>query len=83
MMAMFCKRQKIAKKCAIKHEIKFEEYKNCLENHKTRLRPQQRFWSKAQNLFIEKVNKIFWNINDDKIIKIPAVVTAYPSGYRC
>ena len=27
------KKKKDTKKCAIKHEIKFEDYKNCLENN--------------------------------------------------
>ena len=39
-------------------EIKFEDYKNCLENVKTILKLQQRFRIEAHNTFTEKVSKL-------------------------
>ena len=46
------------KKCVIKQEIKFHDYKACLENKKTILRSQRRLKSKAHNVFTKKVYKI-------------------------
>lgn len=49
------KMAKDAKKCIIKHEIKFENYTNCLQKNETILKTRQRFRSKTHNVFIEEV----------------------------
>ena len=46
------------RKCAIKQEIKFEDYKTCLEIKKEILRTQHRIRCEIQNLFTENFNKI-------------------------
>ena len=48
------KKVKGTKKCAIKREIKFQNYKDCLEKNKTILNSQQRFLRKTHNVFTEK-----------------------------
>ena len=52
------KNAKGTKKSVIKWEIKFQEFKRCLENNKKYFVPQQRFWSEAHNFFGERINKI-------------------------
>lgn len=42
----------------MKQEIKFKDYKNCLENDKTILKSQRRFRIEAHNTFTGKVNKL-------------------------
>lgn len=42
------------KKCVIKYEIKFENYKFCMEENKQKPKNQQRFSSGAHNIFIKK-----------------------------
>ena len=53
------------KKSAIKRNIKFEDYTNCLKNNGTILKPQQ--MSEVKHLFTEKVNKIALNANVSNI----------------
>lgn len=48
------KNSKGTKKCVIKWETKFEDYKTCLENNKTILTTQQRFRSDAKMYSLEK-----------------------------
>ena len=72
---------KRAKKCVIKQEIEFEGFKNYLENNKVILRSQQRFRSKAHNVFTEKVEKIAHSVNDNKRIQTPHRVATYSLGY--
>lgn len=52
------KRVKGTEKCAMKQEIKFEDYKTCLEIKKEILRTQHRIRCEIQNLFTENFNKI-------------------------
>ena len=59
----------ILTKCIIKREIKFQDYKECLENNKTIMRLQQRFRSEAHNIFTEKVNRIAPCVNDNREYK--------------
>lgn len=56
------------KKKVIKREIRFQDYKDCLENSKTMQRSQQEFRSKAHSVLTEKVNKIAFSANGDKRI---------------
>ena len=58
-MAVLIKRHKEGlKKCIIKHKIKFEDYKKCLENNEIMPKSKQRFKSEVHNGFLEKVNDI-------------------------
>ena len=57
---------KRTKKCVIKQRLKFNDYKECLQNNKTILKSEQRFKSEAHNIYTEEVNKIALNSNDDK-----------------
>ena len=68
--------------CVIKGEIKVQDYNDCIENNETILRTQQRFKSKAHNVFIGKVNNISLSTNDDKRMLAPDGVTTYRSGYK-
>ena len=63
------KKAKGTKKCVIKREIKFQNYKVHLKNNKTILKSRQRFRTETHNLFTEKVNKIVLSANDDKRIQ--------------
>ena len=64
-----CKEDKKAKgrkKCVIKIELKFNDYKNCLLNDKVVLKSQQRFKSETHDVYTENVNKIALSNNHDK-----------------
>ena len=47
------KKAKGTKKCVIKRELMFKNYKDCLFNDKTILKSQQRFKSDCHNLYTE------------------------------
>ena len=51
------KRAKGTKRCIIKKEIMFKHYKDCLFNHKTIIKSQQRFRSDHHNVHTEEVIK--------------------------
>ena len=57
------------KKCVIKQEIKFHDYKVGPENKKTILRSQRRFKSMAHNVFTNKVYKIALSVTKIKKYK--------------
>lgn len=46
------------KKCRIKWEIKFEDYEDCLEINKVKLRSELRFRSEARNVLTENSTKL-------------------------
>ena len=58
MMIAKLKNLKEQKKCVIKRELMFENYKDCLINNKIILKSQQRFKSDHHNVYTEEVNKI-------------------------
>ena len=60
------KKAKGTKKCVIKRELEFNNYKDCLLNDKVVLKSQQRFKSEINDVYIENVNKIALSSNDDK-----------------
>ena len=60
------KRAKGTKKCIVKRENKFKNYKNCLFKNKIVLKSQQRFKSEAHNVYAEQINKTSLSSNDDK-----------------
>ena len=60
------KKAKGTKKCIVKRELMFENYKDDLFNDKTIIRSQQRFRSYNNKAYTEEVNKIALSSNDDK-----------------
>ena len=74
------KKAKGTKKCIIKRELMFENYKDSLFNDKIILRSQQRFRSDHHRVYTEEVNKIALSSNDDKRIQTFDKVTTYPYG---
>ena len=76
------KTAKGTKKCVIKRELKFNNYKDCLLNDKVVLKSQQRFKSEKRDVYTEDVNKIALSNNDNKRLIAFDKVTTYPNGYR-
>ena len=60
------KKVKGAKKCVMKWELMFKNYKDCLFNGKTIPKSQQRFKSDHHDLYTEEVNKIALSSDNDK-----------------
>ena len=76
------KKAKGTKKCVIKRELKFNNYKDCLLNDKVVLKSQQRFKSERHDVYTENVNKIALSTNDDKRLITLDKITSYPYGYK-
>ena len=74
------KKAKGTKKCVIKRELMFKNYKDCLFNDKTILKSQQRFKSDCHNVYTEQINKIALSSNDDKRLQTFYKITTYPYG---
>ena len=74
------KKSKGTKKCAIKRELMFENYKDCLFNNKIILKSQQRFKSHHHKVYTEEVKKIVLSSNDDKRLQTFDRITTYPYG---
>ena len=74
------KKSKGTKKCVIKRELMFENYKDCLFNDKIILKSQQRFKSYNHDVYTEEVNKIALSSNDDKRLQTFDKITTYPYG---
>ena len=74
------KKAKGTKKCIVKREIIFENYKDSLFNDKVIIRSQQRFRSYNHKVYTEEVNEIALNSNDDKRMQTFDKVTTYPYG---
>ena len=62
--------------------IKFNDYKDCLLNHKVVLKSQQRFKSEKHDVYTENVNTIALSSNDDKRLPTLDKITIYPYGYK-
>ena len=60
------KKAKVTKNYAIKRELKFNDYKDCLLHEKVMVKLQQRFKSELHDVYTEDVNKIALSSNDDK-----------------
>ena len=73
------KKAKDTKKCIVKRELMFENYKDALFNDKIIIRSQQRFRSYNHKVYTEQVNKVALSSNDDKRIQTYKVTT-YPYG---
>ena len=74
------KKTKGKKKCIIKRELMFENYKDCLFNGEAILKSQQRFKSDRHKVYTEEVNKIALSSDDDKRLQTFNRVTTYPYG---
>ena len=76
------KKAKATKKCVIKRELKFNNYKDCLLNDKVVLKSQQGFKSERHDVYTENLNKIALISNDDKRLIALDKITSYPCGYK-
>ena len=76
------KNAKGTKKCVIKRELKFNDYKDCLLNDKVVLKSQQRYESERHDVYIENFNKIALSNNDDKRLITFDKITTYPYVYK-
>ena len=74
------KKSKGTKKCIIKRELMFENYKDCLFNDKIILKSQQIFKSDHHNVYTEEINKIALSSNDDKRLQTSDRIKTYPYG---
>ena len=72
------KKAKVTKKCMIKSELKFNNYKDCLLNDKIILKSQQRFKSEKHDAYTENANKIALSNNDNKRFITFDKITTYP-----
>ena len=68
------------KKCAIKHMLTFENYKESVLKIKTILRSQLGFKSDGHNVYTEEINKIAIRNNDDKRLQTFDGITTYQYG---
>ena len=76
------KKAKGTKKCIIKRELMFQNYKESLFNNEVIIRSQQRFRSYNHKVYTEQVNKIALSSNDDKRIQTYDKVTTFPYGIK-
>ena len=74
------KKPKGTKKCIIKTELTFENYKDSLFNNKKIMRSQMRFKSDRHNVCTEEVNKLALSSNDHKRLQIFDGITTCPRG---
>ena len=74
------KKPKGTKKCVIKGELIFENYKDCWRNNKIILKSQQRFKSDHHKVYTEEINKIALSSNDDKRLQTSDRIKTYPYG---
>ena len=75
------KKAKGTKKCLIKKEITFKNYKDASFNDEIIIKPQQIFRSDHHRVCTEEVNKIALSSDDDKGIQSFDKVTTYPYGF--
>ena len=77
------KKTKGTKKCVIKRNIMFKDYKDCkdcLFNNKIILKSQQRFKSDHHNIYTIEINKIALSSNDDKRLQTFDGIETDPYG---
>ena len=60
--------------------LKFNDYKNCLLNNKTKLKSQQRFKSEMHNIYTEEINKIALTSSGDKRLQTFDRIKSYSYG---
>ena len=76
------KKAKGTKKCVIKRELKFNDYKDCLLSDNVVLKSQQRFKSERHDVYTKNVTKIALSNNDNKRLLTFDKITTYPYGYK-
>ena len=74
------KKAKGIKKCVIKNDFMFQDYKNSLFNDEVIRKSQLRFRSDFHDAYTKKINKIALSSNDDKRIQTFDKITTYPYG---
>ena len=74
------KKAKGTKKCIVKRELMFENYKDAVFNDKIIIRSQQRFRSYNHKVYTEQGNKIALSSSGDKGIQTYDKVTTFPYG---
>ena len=74
------KKSKGTKKCVIKRELMFENYKDCLFNDEAILKSQQRFKNDHHKVYTEEVNEIALSSDDDKRLQTFNYRVTYPYG---
>ena len=74
------KRAKGTKKCVIKKDLTFENYKESVFKNKIIMRSQLRFKSDHHNVYTVEINKIAISSNDDKRLQTIDGITTYPIG---
>ena len=74
------KKAKGTKKCVIKRELMFDNYKESSFDNKTILKSQQRFRSDHHKVYTEEVNKIVLSSNNDKRLQTYDRITTYLYG---
>ena len=74
------KKAKGTKKCMIKREIMFENFRESLFEGKIISKSQQRFRSDNHNVYTEEINKIALSSNDDKRLQTFNGITTYSYG---
>ena len=74
------KKAKGTKKCVIKRRLIFKNYNDFNFSNKTILKCRQRFKSDHHNVYIEQINEIALNRNDDKRLQKFDKITTYPYG---
>ena len=72
------KKPKGTKKCIIKRQLTFKNYKDSLFNNEVVIKSQQRFRSDHHKVYTKEVNKIALSSNDDKRIQTFDKTTIYP-----
>ena len=73
-------KSKGTKRCVIKQELMFENYKYCLFNDKIILKSQQRFKNNHHKVYIEEINKITLSSNNDKRLQTSDRIKTYSYG---
>ena len=74
------KKPKGTKKCIIKNDLKFADYKRSILKNETITRSKQRFKSDHHNVFTEEINKIAISSNDDKRLQDYDGITTHAYG---
>ena len=72
------KKTKGTKKCVIKKDLTFENYKESVFKNKIIMRSQLRFKSDDHNVYTVEINKIAISSNDDKRLQTIDGITTYP-----
>ena len=76
------KKCKGIKKCVVKKNLTFEDYKTCLLNDSTEYRSQLMFRLSKHEVHTIEVNKVTLNRNDDKRISRKDRISTFARGHK-